>query len=85
VGLVIHDLRHTFAVHSAPAGVPLARLQKLLGPTSPVMTMRYVKHAPEAYFDQDAERAAASISGSLDTENAARAELSRLNLKVISG
>ncbi|HET8622335.1 MAG TPA: site-specific integrase [Gemmatimonadales bacterium] len=84
-GVVIHDLRHTFAVHSARAGVPLARLQKLLGHTSPVMTMRYLKHAPESYLDQDAERAAASISGSLELESAARAELSRMNLKVISG
>jgi hypothetical protein len=42
--------------------------------TSPVMTMRYLKHAPEAYFDQDAERVAASISGSMDPETAARAE-----------
>jgi integrase len=84
-GIVIHDLRHTFAVHSARAGVPLARLQKLLGHTSPVMTMRYLKHAPESYLDQDADRAAASISGSLDFEVTARAELSRASLRVVSG
>ena len=57
----------------------------MLGHTSLVMTMRYLRHAPEAYFDQDAERAAASISGLLDPENAARAELRRLNLKVTCG
>jgi integrase len=41
-------------VHAAQAGVPIVRLQKLLGHATPVMTMRYMKHAPEAYLDQDA-------------------------------
>jgi hypothetical protein len=59
----IHDLRHTFAVHCAHAGVPLPRLQKLLGHSSPLMTMRYMKHAPEAYFAEDAARVAASLTG----------------------
>jgi integrase len=59
----IHDLRHTFAVHCAHAGVPLPRLQKLLGHSSPLMTMRYMKHAPEAYFAEDAARVAASLQG----------------------
>lgn len=60
----IHDLRHTFGVHCAQAGVPLPRLQKLLGHSSPVMTMRYMKHAPESYFAEDAARVAASLQGS---------------------
>lgn len=59
----IHDLRHTFAVHCAHAGVPLPRLQRLLGHSSPLMTMRYMKHAPEAYFAEDAARVAASLQG----------------------
>jgi len=61
--VAIHDLRHTFGVHCAQAGVPLARLQKLMGHASPIMTMRYVKHAPESYFAEDAARLAASIEG----------------------
>ena len=48
------------------------------------MAMRYLKHAPDSYLDQDAERTAESIQGSLDVESATRAELSRMNLKVIS-
>ncbi|HXB27475.1 MAG TPA: site-specific integrase [Gemmatimonadaceae bacterium] len=59
----IHDLRHTFGVHCAQAGVPLPRLQKLMGHASPVMTMRYMKHAPESYFAEDAARLAASLQG----------------------
>jgi hypothetical protein len=41
----------------------LPRLQKLLGHSSPLMTMRYMKHAPEAYFAEDAARVAASLQG----------------------
>jgi integrase len=63
----IHDLRHTFGVHCAQAGVPLPRLQKLMGHASPVMTMRYMKHAPEAYFAEDAARLAASLQGGTDS------------------
>ncbi len=37
------------AVHAAQAGIPMVRLQKLLGHADPTMTMRYIKHAPEAY------------------------------------
>ncbi len=42
------------AIHAAQAGIPIVRLQKLLGHADPTMTMRYMKHAPEAYLDQDA-------------------------------
>ena len=48
-----HDARHTFAVHAAQAGVPIVRLQKLLGHATAAMTMRYMKHAPEAYVAED--------------------------------
>jgi integrase len=59
----IHDLRHSFGVHAAMARVPLGRLQKLMGHASPHMTMRYLKHAPENYFEQDA----ANVTSSLGT------------------
>jgi len=29
--VTVHDLRHTFALHAAQAGVPIPRIQKLLG------------------------------------------------------
>jgi integrase len=57
----IHDLRHTFGVHAAKAGVPIARLQTLLGHATPAMTMRYMKHAPQEFFGEDAAKIAASI------------------------
>jgi integrase len=64
----VHDLRHTFAVHAIQAGLPLPRLQKLLGHATPAMTMRYARHAPEAYFAEDAARIGASLSGAVDRE-----------------
>jgi integrase len=78
----IHDLRHTFGVHCAQSGVPLPRLQKLLGHASPVMTMRYMKHAPEAYFAEDAARVAASLQGG-SVEDAARAEGARASMRLV--
>lgn len=59
----IHDLRHTYGVHAAKAGVPIARLQKLLGHATPVMTMRYMKHSPQEFFEEDAAKIAASMGG----------------------
>jgi len=64
----VHDLRHTFAVHAIQAGLPLPRLQKLLGHATPAMTLRYARHAPEAYFAEDAARIGASLSGAVDRE-----------------
>jgi integrase len=64
----VHDLRHTFAVHAIQSGLPLPRLQKLLGHSTPAMTMRYARHAPEAYFVEDAARIAASLNGGNDRE-----------------
>ena len=52
----IHDVRHSFGVAAAQAGVPIVRLQKLLDHTRSYMTMRYLKHAPEAYFKEDAAK-----------------------------
>jgi len=58
----LHDLRHTFGVHAARSGVPLARLQRLMGHASPTMTMRYMRHAPNGDFAADAARIAGSMS-----------------------
>ena len=46
------------------------------------MTMRYMKHAPEAFLDTDAERIASHMSGATDREAAARTEAARRALTV---
>ena len=53
-GATPHDARHTFAV-----------LQRLLGHATPIMTMRYMKHTPEAYLDQDAAAIAWHLAGAM--------------------
>lgn len=73
----IHDARHTFGVHAAQAGVPIVRLQKLMGHATPVMTMRYMKHSPEAYIDQDGAAISAHMDGAVDQEAVARATAAR--------
>jgi integrase len=80
-GATPHDARHTFAVHAAQAGIPIVRLQKLLGHADPTMTMRYMKHAPEAYLDQDAAAIVARMTAMADPETVARAEAARRELK----
>ena len=80
-GATPHDARHTFAVHAAQAGIPIIRLQKLLGHADPTMTMRYMKHAPKAYLDQDASAIAAHMAGTTDQEPSARAEAARRELR----
>lgn len=80
-GVTPHDARHTFAVHAAQAGIPIVRLQKLLGHADPTMTMRYMKHAPEAYLDQDAAAIVGRMTRVVDPETAARAEAARRELK----
>src|SRR5438046_10141700 len=77
----LHDCRHTFGVHCAQAGVPIARLQKLLGHSTPAMALRYMKHAPEAYFAEDAAKVAASLTGELDREREARVAAARASLR----
>jgi integrase len=79
-GATPHDARHTFAVHAAMAGVPIVRLQKLLGHATATMTLRYMKHAPEAYLDEDAAAIAAHMTGQ-GKETAARVEAARRELK----
>jgi len=80
--VTIHDLRHTFGVHAAQAGVPMARLQKLLGHSTPAMTMRYAAHSPEAYFEPDAAAIAASLNGTMVQERAERAAIARTAIKI---
>ncbi len=80
-GVRLHDLRHTFGVHCARAGVPLARIQKLMGHASLAMTLRYLQHAPESFFDEDAARVAESLSGARDAEAQATAELLRSGIR----
>jgi integrase len=80
-GATIHDARHTFGVHAAQAGIPIVRLQKLMGHADPTMTMRYMQHAPEAYMDQDAAAIASHMSGAADQEQTAQAEAARRELK----
>ena len=75
--VTIHDLLHTFGVHCAQAGVPIVRLQKLLGHASPHMTLRYMKDAPESYFQE----VAASISGERNREAEAQAALTRETIR----
>jgi integrase len=79
--VVPHDLRHTFAVHAVQNGVPLPRLQKLLGHATPAMVMRYAAHSPEAYLDEDAARVASSLTGKGDKESEMRASLARATLR----
>ena len=78
--VTLHDMRHTFAVHAAQAGVPIPRIQKLLGHATVAMAMRYMKHAPEAYFAEDAARVAGSLTGARNREEEARVELVRARL-----
>ena len=77
----IHDLQHTFGVHCAQAGIPIVRIQRLLGHSTPVMALRDMKHAPENYFAADAARVAASLSGIADRKAGAQADLTRPGLK----
>ncbi len=80
-GATMHDCRHTFGVHAAQAGIPIVRLQKLMGHADPTMTLRYMQHAPEAYLDQDAAAIAGHMAGKADREAEARAEAARRELK----
>ena len=41
------------------------------------MTLRYMKHAPESYFPEDAARVAASLTGKRDREAEVQAALAR--------
>lgn len=69
----IHDLRHTFGVHAALAGVPVTSLQALLGHATAVMTLRYMKYAAESVRQQaDVARVVGSMQGELGETARAR-------------
>lgn len=76
-GATPHDARHTFGVHAAQDGVPIVRLQKLMGHATPQMTMRYMRHAPESYPDHDGALIADHVAGHTDREVEARAQAAR--------
>lgn len=80
-GATPHDARHTFAVHAMMAGVPLPRLQKLLGHSTPIMSLRYMSHAPEAYLDNDAAAIASHLSTVTDLAVEARALAARAAMR----
>ncbi len=44
-GVRLYDLRHSFASHVIRSGIPVAVIQKLLGHSSPIMTMRYALYS----------------------------------------
>jgi integrase len=76
-GCRVHDLRHTFGVHAARAGVPLVRLQKLMGHATPTITMRCMRQAPDGDFAADAALVAGSMAGDQRREEQVRADLVR--------
>lgn len=80
-GATPHDARHTFGVHAAQAGVPIVRLQKLLGHATPQMTLRYMRHAPESYIDEDGSAIAEHMAGKTDQERDARAQAAREGMR----
>ncbi len=61
-GVRLHDLRHSFASHAIRSGLPVPVIQKLLGHSSPVMTMRYIHYA-----DDDIATAAIEIGEKLQS------------------
>jgi integrase len=59
-----HDLRHSFAVRMAAAGVPMRTLQEWLGHRDYKTTLRYADYAPSAHEGEMAERAfSGTVSG----------------------
>jgi integrase len=71
-GATSHDARHTFVVHAAMVGVPIMRLQMLLGHATATLSLRYMQHAPQAYLDEDAAAFAAHMRGRRNLETEAR-------------
>ncbi len=61
--------------------MPIVRLQKLLGHATAAMTMRYMKHAPEAYLTEDGEAIARHMAGETDRETPARVAAARKGIK----
>ncbi|MEA3640385.1 MAG: tyrosine-type recombinase/integrase [Lamprobacter sp.] len=64
----IHALRHAYATHQLAAGLPVERLQRLMGHTSIHTTLRYVHWLPsagdgEGELDLIAQLASTPVSG----------------------
>jgi hypothetical protein len=56
-------------------------MQKLLGHATATMTFRYMKHAPEAFLDEDAASVAAHLAGAKNADAEARVTAARRELK----
>jgi hypothetical protein len=69
IGDVTRGALAAYRVHGRKKGLTGSTLNRHLSAvqsflrSSPLMTMRYMKHAPEAYFAEDAARVAASLQG----------------------
>ena len=61
----LHDLRHTFASHAVPQGIPLPVVSRLLGHKQPSMTLRYA-HVGDRETEAAAERIGAAIARVLE-------------------
>ena len=71
----LHDLRHTYAVHAVQSGVPIPRLQRLMGHASIITTLRYAAHAPDNYFAEDAGKVETAMGGGMPRESAGSTSL----------
>jgi hypothetical protein len=56
-------------------------MQKLLGHATATMSLRYMKHAPEAFLDEDAASVAAHLAGAKNADAEARVTAARRELK----
>jgi hypothetical protein len=75
-----HQPEDTEALYVARSGVPLARLQRLMGHAHPHMTMRYMRHTPNGDFAADAARVAGSMALLGEHEADARAVAARTTI-----
>jgi integrase len=66
--LRFHDLRHTFAVRCAAAGVPMRTLMEWMGHRDFKTTLIYADYAPSAHEAALVERAFSSVHSSVQTE-----------------
>jgi len=66
----IHALRHAYATHQLAAGLPVERLQRLMGHTSIHTTLRYVHWLPSAGDGEGALDLIAQLASTRDTDGA---------------
>lgn len=74
-GSTPHVMRHTYGVHAAQAGVPIPRLQELLGHAGMETTLRYIRHSASSYLDVDADAIASSMTAQTEADARRRAGL----------